>query len=46
MSVTYTKESEGLREYEEKNCNEILSENFKKVKKPKFQKHSCVIGLQ
>ena len=46
MSVTDTNENTPYAEYEIKNCSEILSENCKKVKKPKFRKHFYVIGLQ
>ena len=38
MSVTNTNESNHSVEYE-KNCNEILPENSKKVKKPKIWKY-------
>ena len=46
MSVTDTNQNKAFSGIRRKNCNEILPENSKKVKKPKFQKHSCVIGLQ
>ena len=35
-----------LVEYENKNCNNIFSENFKRIKETKFQEHLCVIGLE
>ena len=44
MFVTDINENEV--ECENTICNEILSQNTKKVKKPKFRKHSYVGGLQ
>ena len=41
MSVTDLYENEAFNgmEYENKNCNEISSENSKRIKKAKFQEH-------